>query len=648
MISRALWSAVTLRCVVFVFVLAGGLKSAGAQSCLAIIPASGSINFGKVAVGITTLTQDIEVTNLCSAIVQVNTFTMPSASEFKFIGGWAPISLAEGKNMIFEIRFAPDAAQTFTGTATVNVQGYSPIVISISGTGFLADAVPSWSSSSLTFSNVPLGITSAPQSVTLMNTGTKGVTITSVYTDPPFSVPPITGNENLKAGGSLTFPVTFSPSFTGSFNGTLVVTANNWSSTGVTLYGTAIAPSSLAITNFPTLPVVTQGATYLAALQSTNGIGSVTWSLASGSSLPSGLILSSAGGITGTVASTVAAGNYAFSVTATDSSSNSATLPLTLPIQKPTGAICNNIDWDITGTTTPIVPLTDLGTGTYLGSEGGLYLNGSNVMPSSHDADGVAFAQSIQPLDANGNVDPNGKYALLSMGMSVTFDTFLKFVQNSTADPSLNKSLVFVPAAQPRLGAVDWANINGPAWVDTFTYFLPQAGVTPQQVVAAWVEDVDANPNGTFPADMAKLQSEYETAAQLLHTEFPNLKMAFFSSREYAAYENGLPHPGDKEPYAYESGFAVRGMIQDQLNGVAAMNYNPANGPVVAPWVAWGPYLWADGLIARGDGLVWPCYYFESDGQHPSSKTGGSEQDANMLLNFMKTDDATAPWFLAH
>jgi hypothetical protein len=647
MLSRPKWPVVTVCRLAFFFALSGGLNSAAAQSCLAIIPANYTINFGKIAVGTTTLTQDVEVTNLCTPTVQVSSFSM-SSTEFKLQGGWAPITLAQGQNMIFLIRFAPDAPQTFTGTATVNVDGYSPIVVTMSGSGFLADATPSWSSSALAFSSVPLGTTSAAQTVTLTNTGTKGVTVTNVYTDAPFSVTGFTVNQNLRAGGSLPLQVTFAPSATGSFNGTLVVTTNNLPPTGVTLSGTAITPTLLAITNFPTLPVVTQGAAYLAALHSINGVGTVTWSVAPGSTLPSGLRLSAAGGISGTLGATVPVGNYLFSVKATDSSANTITQQFTLPIQKPTGANCNNIDWDVTGTKIPMVPLTDLGTGTYQGSEGGLYPNGSNVMPDSHDADGVAFAQSIQPLDANGNVDPNGKYGLISMGMSVTFDTFLKFMADAGADPSTNKSLVFVPAAQPRLGAVDWADITGPAWTDTFNYFLPQSGLTPQQVVAAWVESVDANPHGSFPGDMAVLQSEYETAAQLLHTEFPNLKLVFFSSREYGAYENGLPHGGDKEPFAYESAFAVRGMIQDQLNGLPAMNYDAANGPVVAPWVAWGPYIWADGLIQRGDGLVWPCYYFEPDGQHPSSKTGGSEQDANMLLNFMKTNDATAPWFLAH
>jgi hypothetical protein len=88
-------------------------------------------------------------------------------------------------------------------------------------------------------------------------------------------------------------------------------------------------------------------------------------------------------------------------------------------------------------------------------------------------------------------------------------------------------------------------------------------------------------------------------------------------------------------------------VIEDQLNGLPSMNYNAANGPVMAPWVAWGPYFWANGLLGRSDGVTWPCYYYEPDGQHPSLKTGGSEQDVSMMMNFFKTNDATAPWFLS-
>ena len=56
-------------------------------------------------------------------------------------------------------------------------------------------------------------------------------------------------------------------------------------------------------------------------------------------------------------------------------------------------------------------PLVDLGPGqTYQGYEGGLYPGGSNVRPGAHDAAGRKIAQSIVPLDANGDPDHvNGK-----------------------------------------------------------------------------------------------------------------------------------------------------------------------------------------------------------------------------------------------
>src|ERR1700728_4589466 len=107
MFSRSGWSVMALRCLIILLMLSAAFKSAAAQSCLAIIPANYTINFNKVAVGTTTLTQDIEVTNLCAPVVQVSTYTM-GPSEFILMGGWAPISLGQGQNMIFEVRFAPD------------------------------------------------------------------------------------------------------------------------------------------------------------------------------------------------------------------------------------------------------------------------------------------------------------------------------------------------------------------------------------------------------------------------------------------------------------------------------------------------------------------------------------------------------------
>jgi len=60
------------------------------------------------------------------------------------------------------------------------------------------------------------------------------------------------------------------------------------------------------------------------------------------------------------------------------------------------------------------LPLTDMGSATYLGFEGGLYPAQSNTMPLAHAQAGVERANLIQPLDVNGNPAAGGNYVLLS------------------------------------------------------------------------------------------------------------------------------------------------------------------------------------------------------------------------------------------
>src|SRR6266478_6582371 len=57
---------------------------------------------------------------------------------------------------------------------------------------------------------------------------------------------------------------------------------------------------------------------------------------------------------------------------------------------------------DCSLTRTGNIPLPDLGAGLYQGFQGGLYPNGSDIIPESHAAAGLAQAAQVQPLNSAG------------------------------------------------------------------------------------------------------------------------------------------------------------------------------------------------------------------------------------------------------
>jgi hypothetical protein len=99
------------------------------------------------------------------------------------------------------------------------------------------------------------------------------------------------------------------------------------------------------------------------------------------------------------------------------------------------------------------------------------------------------------------------------------------------------------------------------------------------------------------------LQRDTQALLQNARVRFPNLRIAYLGSRIYGGYAGGPLNP---EPYAYESAFVVRWLIQDQIAGAAALTFDPEKGQRKWPLLLWGPYLWADGVQGRKtDDLVW-------------------------------------------
>jgi hypothetical protein len=601
------------------------------------------LTFNPQQQGTSSKPQTVSVYNIGTTNITVNAIS--SSSSAFVVSGKTSVTVSPGESANYTVTFEPSSGKTYNGTLTITTNGATKWTINLSGVGTSTTASAALNTSSLNFASQSLGA-SATQPITITNTGTTSFEVTGVTLTYPFTQTGFSGNSTtIEKGTSLTMQVSFFPTLTGVANGTMLIAYDSLPPAGVSLSGTGVAATSLTVSTFPTLPAATEKAAYQATLTAAGGTAPYTWTLASGSSLPSGLSLSSAGLITGTLASSVKAGTYSFTVTA-DSKSSKASAALTLAVDAATGANCNNIIFNAADGGGPLVDLMDLGTGSYLGAEeGGLYADGSNVRPAAQDSSGVSLAEEVQPLDSGGNPSPTGKYVFISIGESIAQQPFIEFMSLANADPSKNPNLVIVNGATGGATAAEMALPTNVFWNAIQNNYLPNAGVTAQQVVVAWVNSVNGGPSGTFPTDMTTLQANYESIAQNLLVQFPNIKLAYFSSINYTGYSNGVADLSN-EPWSYEAGFAVKNAIQDQINGNANLNFNPLNGPVLAPWIAWGPYYWANGMLPRSDGLVWTCQDLQSDGTHPSSPAGRIKV-STQLLNFLKSDDTASIWFLA-
>jgi hypothetical protein len=288
-----------------------------------------------------------------------------------------------------------------------------------------------------------------------------------------------------------------------------------------------------------------------------------------------------------------------------------------------------------------LIPLTDLGTGTYKGYEGGLYPGGKNVPPSAHLRAGLKIAQTIVPLDANGGKAQDGKIVFLSIGFSNTSLEFTAFKETADADAERNPRVVVVNGAIGNQPAQAQANPESTYW-KMEGQRLEQAGVSPKQVEVIWIDEVIPGEPGEFPGDAKKLQGYLLDSLHNCMHFFPNVKMAYLSSRDYGGYtEVG----GSPEPYAYQTAFAVKWLVADQIAGKPELNYDSSKGAVVAPWIAWGPYFWTDGAKGRKDGLTFlRSDYRADDGLHPSP--AGLEKIVRVMMHFFQTDPTAQPWFI--
>ncbi len=312
-------------------------------------------------------------------------------------------------------------------------------------------------------------------------------------------------------------------------------------------------------------------------------------------------------------------------------------------------------------TDTVKIPLTDLLARTYYGNAGGIYPGGINQPPADHDSVARARRNLIKPLDVNGDESPFGKYVLVSIGMSNATQEWCSqnsgppctpwsFMGKVAVDPTVNHyTLVVVNGAADGQDAPAWTSPTSQSYDRIKFGRLAPLGLSENQVQVAWVKLDDQKPLISLPADSADaniLLTNLGLVMRALRIRYPYLRLVFLSSRIYGGYATTDLNP---EAYAYESGFAVKWLIESQINEMRGQPPNPRVGTLnytnkAAPLILWGPYLWANGTTPRSDGLTWERADFEEDGVHPSQI--GEGKVSQRLIDFFKNSPYTRCWFV--
>ena len=211
-----------------------------------------TLTFGSVAMG-STAVQSLSVTNTGTSAVNVTQATI-SGSGFSVTSGSGAATLAAGQSATVQVQFAPTSSTAMSANLVVASNASNPsLTIALSGTGTQAGI--SVTPSSVSFGNVADG-TSATQTITLKNTGTASLVVSSdSVTGAGFSVTGFAA-QTLTPSATMTFNAVFAPASSGSASGSISVSTNlAGSPTTIALTGTgtqpgmSVTPSSVSFGN---------------------------------------------------------------------------------------------------------------------------------------------------------------------------------------------------------------------------------------------------------------------------------------------------------------------------------------------------------------------------------------------------------------
>lgn len=233
-----------------------------------------ALSFPQQSIGTASPTQQVTLTNAGDVSLTLITAVV-SAGDFTATNGCGA-SLNPHASCAISVAFVPTATGARTATATVTDQFRSQAV-SLSGIG-VAPAGVSLSPGTLNFPATGVGLTAAPQTLTLTNNGGLPLDVTNTTVSKGFLIASTSCGATLAPAANCNFVIVFAPTSAGATPGTLTLSDN--------------ASSGAQTTNL--------SGTGVDFRLSTNGTTTAT--VASGSSATYPLLLSSLSGLSGAVA----------------------------------------------------------------------------------------------------------------------------------------------------------------------------------------------------------------------------------------------------------------------------------------------------------------------------------------------------------
>ena len=213
------------------------LSGTGTAPSIALNPLS--LSFASQPVGTTSAPQTVTLSNSGGAPLAVASIVASgNFAQTTTCGG----SVGVGATCIVSITFTPTATGTRTGAVTVTDDAPgSPHVVSLGGTGTQPSVA--LHPASLSFVSQRVGTSSAPQTVTLTNTGGASLTIAGIVASGNFAQTNTCGG-SVAAGATCTLSITFAPTATGTRTGAVTITDDALGSPhAVSLTGTGTAPA---------------------------------------------------------------------------------------------------------------------------------------------------------------------------------------------------------------------------------------------------------------------------------------------------------------------------------------------------------------------------------------------------------------------